>query len=52
MEALTVAGFIGLLKVAVITVEPGEARLEPSGGVTEITVGGVSGAPGFLAFLS
>lgn len=48
---MIVAGFIGLLKVAVITVEPGDPRVEPSGGVTEVTVGGVSGTPGFPAFL-
>ena len=44
------AGFIALLNVAVITVELGEARVKPSGGVTEVTVGGVSGSPGFPAF--
>ena len=46
---MIVAGFIALLNVAVITAELGEARVEPRGGVTEVTVGGVSGAPGFPA---
>jgi hypothetical protein len=47
---LIVAGFIALLNVAVITAVPGKARVEPSGGVTEVTVGGVSGSLGFPAF--
>jgi hypothetical protein len=50
VELLIVAGFIALLNVAVITVEANEATVEPSGGVTELTLGGVSGSPGFPAF--
>ena len=47
---MIVAGFIALLNVAVITAELGEARVEPSGGVTEVTLGGVSGSLGLPAF--
>ena len=47
-----VAGFIALLKVAVMTAVFGQARVEPSGGVTEVTVGGARGAPGLTGFLS
>jgi hypothetical protein len=43
------AGFIALLKVAV-TIVLGHAPAAPSGGATEITVGGVT--PGFLPVLS
>jgi hypothetical protein len=45
-----VAGFIALLNVAVITTGVGQTRVEPAAGVTEVTVGGVSGSPGFPAF--
>lgn len=41
-----VAGFIGLLKVAVMTAVLGQTSVEPFGGVTVITVGGVRGSPG------
>src|SRR5689334_8946498 len=44
-----VAGFIALLKVAVITAVLGQTRVEASGGVTVIMVGGVRGSPGFPA---
>jgi hypothetical protein len=47
---LIVAGFIALLNVAVITVVLEEARVKPFGGVTEVTLGGVSGSLGFPAF--
>jgi hypothetical protein len=49
-----VAGFIALLKVAVITAVLGQTRVEPFKGVTAVTVGGVRGSPGFpkFAFLS
>jgi hypothetical protein len=40
-----VAGFIALLNVAVITAMLGQTRVEPFGGVTEVTVGGVRGLP-------
>jgi hypothetical protein len=38
---LIVAGFIALLNVALITAMLGQTRVEPSGGVTEGTVGGI-----------
>jgi hypothetical protein len=44
--SLIVAGFIALLKVAVM-IELGQTPAEPSGGATEVTVGGV--VPGFPA---
>src|ERR1700721_2527546 len=49
-----VAGFMSLLNVAVITAVFGQTRVEPSGGVTRVTVGGFRGPPGFPApaFLS
>ena len=50
VEVLIVARFIALLKVAVITAVL--TTVEPSGGVAEVTLGGVSGSPGSLAFLS
>jgi len=50
VETVIVAGFIGLLNVAVITAVLGQTSVEPSGGVTDVTVGGVSGSPGFPAF--
>jgi hypothetical protein len=37
---LIVAGFIAWLNVAVITAVLGQTRVEPFGGVTEVTVGG------------
>jgi len=49
---LIVAGFMALLNVAVITARLGQTRVEPFGGVTEVTVGGVRGLPGFPGFLS
>jgi hypothetical protein len=49
---LIVAGFIALLNVAVITATLGQTRVEPSGGVTEVTVGGVRGLPGPAGALS
>jgi hypothetical protein len=36
---LIVAGFIGLLNVAVMTAVLGQTRVEPFGGVKEVTVG-------------
>jgi hypothetical protein len=50
VETVIVAGFIGLLNVAVITAVLGQTSVEPSGGVTDVIVGGVSGLPGFPAF--
>jgi hypothetical protein len=47
VEPLIVAGFIALLNVAVITAVLGQTRVEPSGGVTDVTAGGVKGSPGF-----
>jgi hypothetical protein len=48
---LTVAGFIALLKVALMIIPLfGQTPVEAFSGVTEITVGGVVGAPGFPAF--
>jgi hypothetical protein len=46
-----VAGFMGLLKVAPM-IRPllGQTLVEAFSGVTEITVGGVVGAPGLPAF--
>src|ERR1700692_3986423 len=44
-----VAGFIGLLKVAVMIAVFGQTRVEAFGGVTAVTVGGVSGSPGLPA---
>jgi hypothetical protein len=56
VEALIVAGFITLLNVAVITAVLGQTRVEASGGVTDVTAGGVKGLTGFdgdvPAFLS
>jgi len=46
---LMVAGFIAVLKVAVITAVLGQVTVEPVGGVTAVTVGGVRGLPGFAA---
>lgn len=45
---------MSLLNVAVMTAVFGQTRVEPSGGVTRVTVGGVRGSPGFPvpAFLS
>jgi len=39
-----------LLNVAVITAWMGQTRVEPAAGVTDVTVGGVSGSRGFPAF--
>jgi hypothetical protein len=47
VEALIVAGFIALLNVAVITAVLGQTRVEASGGVTDVTAGGVKGLTGF-----
>ena len=52
VEVLIVVAFIALLNVAVIIATLGQTRVEPSGGVTEVTVGGVKGLPGFPGFLS
>jgi hypothetical protein len=49
---LIVPGFIALLNVAVITATLGQTRVEPFGGVTEVTVGGVRGLPALPGFLS
>src|SRR3984893_679633 len=51
---LSVAGFIALLNVAVMTAVVGQMRVEAFGGVSLVTVGGVVGAPAFAApeFLS
>ena len=54
VEILIVAGFIGLLNVALIMAVVEQTLGEASSGVTEVTVGGVNGSPGFPApaFLS
>jgi hypothetical protein len=54
VATLIVAGFIGLLNVAVITAVFGQTRIDPARGVTAVTAGGVSGSPGppIPAFLS
>jgi hypothetical protein len=54
VAVVMVRGFIGLLKVAVMIVALGQATVEPVGGVTALTTGGVSGLLGFPApaFLS
>ena len=52
VEVLIVAGFIALLNVALITAELGQMRVAPFAGLTEVTVGGVSGLPGSPAFVS
>jgi hypothetical protein len=41
VELVTVAGFIALLKAAVMTAVLGQIGVEPFGGVTSVTVGGV-----------
>ena len=46
---LSVAGFIALLKEASIASGVPQVRMEPARGFTEVTVGGVRGAPGFAA---
>jgi len=43
VAAVIVAGFIALLNVAVTTGVLGQTTVEPTGGVTEVTVGGVKG---------
>src|SRR5436305_6232478 len=48
VEVVIVAGFMALLNVAVMTAVLGQTRVEPSGGVTDVTAGGVKGAPGFV----
>lgn len=52
VERLIIAGFIGLLNIAVITtgLALGQTSTLPSGGVTKVTVGGVKGSAGFPAF--
>jgi hypothetical protein len=47
VAVLIVPGFIASLNVAVITLVLAEVTVEPSGGVTEVTRGGVSGLPPF-----
>ena len=41
VDLLIVAGFIALLNVAVISAVSGHTGVEPFGGVTDVTVGGV-----------
>src|SRR5438105_3881955 len=48
LEVVMVAGFIGLLKVAVINAVLGQTRVEPLGGVTLVTVGGARGEVGLV----
>jgi hypothetical protein len=50
VEVLIVAGFMLLLKVALTTAVFGQTRVEPSGGVRKVTVGGVNGSLGTPAF--
>jgi hypothetical protein len=47
VEVVIVAGFMALLNVAVMTAVLGQT-VEASGGVTDVTAGGVKGAPGFV----
>lgn len=47
-----VAGFMLLLKIAVITGALGQASVVPFDGVTEVTVGAASGVPAATAFPS
>jgi hypothetical protein len=49
---LIVAGFIALEKVASMTTTLPHVKVEPVSGFTEFTAGGVSGLPGFPAFVS
>jgi len=46
---LIVAGFMALLKVALMTTGLPHVKVEPLSGFTEVTAGGVSGLPGFPA---
>jgi len=48
-DVLIVAGFIALLKDAVITAMFGQATVVPISGVTDTTVGGDNGVPGAAA---
>lgn len=52
VDTLIVAGFMVLLKVAVITAVLGQMSVAPVVGVTEITVGAATGSLGATAFLS
>jgi hypothetical protein len=54
VELVIVAGFIALLNVAVMSTVLGHTKSEASGGVTEVTAGGVRGSVGLPAptFLS
>ena len=46
---LIVAGFIALVKVALITTGLPHVKVEPVSGFTEVTAGGVVGLPGLFA---
>jgi hypothetical protein len=48
VEVLMVAGFIGLLKVALTTAVFGQTPTLPFGGVTTVTVGGLVGEEGVM----
>ena len=52
VEVLMVAGFIGLLKVALTTAVFGQTPTLPLGGVTTVTVGALVGEEGPTAALS
>ena len=43
-------GFIALLKVAVMTAVLGQIKVDPSRGVTDVTIGVARGSPGATAF--
>ena len=49
---LIVAGFMALVKVALMTTGLPHVKVEPVRGFTEVTAGGVRGLPGFPAFVS
>ena len=52
VEVLSVAGFMALEKVALMTTGLPHVNVEPVSGFTEVTAGGVRGLPGFPAFVS
>jgi hypothetical protein len=47
---LMVAGFMALVKVALMTTGLPQVKVEPLRGFTEVTAGGVRGLPGFPTF--
>jgi hypothetical protein len=49
---LIVAGFMALVKVALMTTGLPQVKVDPLSGFTDVTAGGVRGLPGFPAFTS